>query len=267
MKSLFFPLYSSADSADTAQFWQTELAQLGVETELKLVETIDAKFLRLHPQSSLIVDVAGVWLAEDGMKMQPAWSDELPRLKRASIKNELIARACHLPQAQHILDATAGLGHDGLLLAWLGAKVTLVERHPVLYLLLKSSLQTAQQHPSLQHVTERIELLHIDASDYLQQIEPAHYDVIYLDPMFPVRDANQKKIKKQAAVKKQMQLLHRLLDDNGNIDLGDQLLLLAQQKASRVIVKRPRKANFLANLPAHHQWQGDACRFDAYLKA
>ena len=37
----------------------------------------------------------------------------------------------------HIVDATAGLGRDAFLLASLGAKVTLIERSPMMYELLK----------------------------------------------------------------------------------------------------------------------------------
>ncbi|MEK5772352.1 class I SAM-dependent methyltransferase, partial [Acinetobacter variabilis] len=84
--------------------------------------------------------------------------------------------------------------------------------------------------------------------------------------MFPQRDQNQQAIKKQAQVKKQMQLLHLLLPEDGEMDLGDNLLVLAQRVAKRVVVKRPRHAIFLANQEPAHQWQGDACRFDAYFQ-
>ena len=90
-------------------------------------------------------------------------------------------------------------------------------------------------------------------------------DVVYLDPMFPQRDQNQQAIKKQAQVKKQMQLLHLLLPENGEMDLGDQLLDFARKIAKRVVVKRPRHAIYLADQTPDHQWLGDVCRFDAYF--
>ena len=80
------------------------------------------------------------------------------------------------------------------------------------------------------------------------------------------RDQNQQAPKKQAQVKKQMQLLHLLLPEDGEMDLGDNLLILARKMAKRVIVKRPRLAVYLANQKPDHQWQGDACRFDAYFQ-
>ena len=50
------------------------------------------------------------------------------------------------------------------------------------------------------------------------------------------------------------------------MDLGDALLGLARQVAKRVVVKRPRLAVYLAEQAPNHQWQGDACRFDAYFQ-
>src|SRR5690606_25669192 len=104
--------------------------------------------------------------------------------------------------------------------------------------------------------------------DYLksQAEQNAVVDVVYLDPMFPQRDQNQQAPKKQAQVKKQMQLLHLLLPEDGEMDLGDNLLELAQKIGKRVVVKRPRLAVFLAGKEPNHQWSGDACRFDAYFQ-
>jgi len=117
-------------------------------------------------------------------------------------------------------------------------------------------------------VVARIDLVFSDSADYLiQQAEHNNIvDVVYLDPMFPQRDQNQQAIKKQAQVKKQMQLLHMLLPEDGEMDLGDNLLILAQKIAKRVVVKRPRLAVYLASQEPNHQWQGDACRFDAYFQ-
>ena len=44
----------------------------------------------------------------------------------------------------HIVDATAGLGRDAFLLASLGAKVTLIERSPMMYELLKEGMERAR---------------------------------------------------------------------------------------------------------------------------
>lgn len=180
----------------------------------------------------------------------------------------MIARACQLGEKPVLVDATAGLGHDSLLMAYLGAQIQLVERHPILFTLLEDSKALAERDPFLSQFMERIQLIFADSGSYLQQLhqEAKTVDVVYLDPMFPQRDQNQQAIKKQAQVKKQMQLLHLLLPEDGEMDLGDNLLVLAQRVAKRVVVKRPRHAIFLANQEPAHQWQGDACRFDAYFQ-
>ncbi|KAA8731858.1 rRNA methyltransferase [Acinetobacter qingfengensis] len=260
-----FSLYAIPQHGVLAEQWHTRLTELNIRVDYRQVDQLNARFLRLNPQLCLLVDELGLWLAANGMKMQPAWHEETHRLKRASLKTEMIARACQIGKTVHILDATAGLGHDALLLASMGANVTMLERHPILFSLLQSALQQALQHPFLASIAQRISLIQADASEYLRTLSDEQFDVIYLDPMFPTRDANQKQEKKQAQVKKQMQLLHLLLPEDGVMDLGDQLLPLAQGKATRVVVKRPKHAVFLNHQQPQHQWQGEACRFDAYF--
>ena len=261
-------LYVETQFQEQAQHYAAVLASRGVAVQIEIVEKLNARFLRLNPELALCVDGAGLWLCANGMKMQPDWQAEIPRLKRASLKSEMIARACNLAEKPNLIDATAGLGHDTLLLATLGATVTLVERHPILFSLLEDSQQQALKDAYLAPIVSRIHLVFADSADYLKQCAvQSHYrDVVYLDPMFPQRDQNQQAIKKQAQVKKQMQLLHMLLPEDGEMDLGDQLLPLAQQIAKRVVVKRPRLAVFLNDQQPDTQWQGDACRFDAYFQ-
>ncbi|MEQ1345454.1 class I SAM-dependent methyltransferase [Acinetobacter seifertii] len=261
-------IYFEVDFQEQAQHYQAVLCSRGVTTDLQPIEKLNARFLRLNPDLALCVDENGLWLSANGMKMQPDWKAEIPRLKRASLKSEMIARACQLGEKPVLVDATAGLGHDSLLMAYLGAQIQLVERHPILFTLLEDSKAQAQRDPFLNQFIDRIQLVFADSASYLQQLdqEATTVDVVYLDPMFPQRDQNQQAIKKQAQVKKQMQLLHLLLPEDGEMDLGDNLLELAKKVAKRVIVKRPRHAIFLANQEPAHQWQGDACRFDAYFQ-
>ncbi len=261
-------LWYCAAQSERAIAYQQRLAERGVSTQLQQVEQINARLLRLQPELSLAADENGLWLCAQGMKMQPDWPSEIPRLKRASIKSELIARACQLAEAPSLLDATAGLGHDALLMAVLGAKVQLIERHPILYTLLEDALTQAQLDPYLAAIAPRISLHFTNAELHLSEMaqHATAVDVIYLDPMFPQRDQHGKAAKKQAQVKKQMQLLHLLLPDHGEMDLGDALLPLAQKVAKRVVVKRPKHAVFLNQQQPDHQWLGDACRFDAYFQ-
>lgn len=260
-------LWATHEQQPHALDCQTQFLQRGVETTLQIVDKINPKFLRQHPELALVLDHKGLHLAAAGMQMQPDWIGQLARLKRASHKNELIARACQTEQQPTIIDATAGLGHDGLLLAWLGTRVTLIERHPVLFALLQDAHLAASQHAELADTMQRIQLVHGEARDYLTQYQQSgsRVDVVYLDPMFP--KGGHKDQKKQALVKKEMQILHQLLPDNGTMDLGEYLLPLAQRIAGRVIVKRPRLAPTLTAAIPQHQWLGDACRFDGYFQS
>jgi len=261
-------IYFEVDFQQQVQQYQAVLCSRGVTVDLQLVEKLNARFLRLNPELALCVDENGLWLSANGMKMQPDWKAEISRLKRASLKSEMIARACQLSEKPILVDATAGLGHDSLLMAYLGAQIQLVERHPILFTLLEDAKAQAEQDSFLSQFMDRIQLIFADSASYLQQLQQTAQmiDVVYLDPMFPQRDQNHQAIKKQAQVKKQMQLLHLLLPEDGEMDLGDNLLVLAQKVAKRVVVKRPRHAIFLANQEPAHQWQGDACRFDAYFQ-
>ena len=260
-------LFVEHEFASKAQQYAVVLGTRGVQVGVEVIEKLNARFLRFNPELALCVDQAGLWLCANGMKMQPDWQAEIARLKRSSLKSEMIARACNLGDKPRLIDATAGLGHDSLLMAHLGAQVTLVERHPILFTLLEDSKNTAQNDSYLATVVARIDLIFADSADYLMQQAQQHnsVDVVYLDPMFPQRDQHQQAIKKQAQVKKQMQLLHLLLPEDGTMDLGDGLLMLARKLAKRVVVKRPRLAVYLADQVPNHQWQGDACRFDAYF--
>lgn len=253
----------------------------GIQVQFQPVEKVDNRFLRQHPQLMLIYDAEGLWLSANGMKMQPRWQDEIRRLRQANPRNELLARACQPASTagepvRQVLDCTAGLGHDGLLLAHLGAQVTLVERHPVLWLLLQQQLKQARQHPFLAASANRMQLVYADAVGYLTTLRDSlnspqpgleRPDVVYLDPMFPQQNDPQpaKKSVKQPAVKKQMQILHALFEHDLDRDRGDALLSLARQLSHRVIVKRPRHAVYLDGQQPHHQWLGDACRFDGYF--
>lgn len=258
------PFWVETAYLEQAAHWQQQLAAVSVTAEIFPIEKLSARHLRLHPEIALTLDITGLSLAANGMKMQPDWVGQLHRLKHASHRNELIARACQTNLQPSILDATAGLGHDGLLLAWLGAKVTLLERHPVVFVLLQAALQQVQQEASFASVISRIAVVHAEASDYLRGLTAESFDVVYLDPMFP---KSQQPDKKKAQVKKEMQILQILLSQQQALDAGDYLLALARQVASRVIVKRPRHAPPLDQATPDHEWQGDACRFDGYFQA
>lgn len=178
------------------------------------------------------------------------------RAAHASRKDEAIARACGVGKIEplHILDGTAGLGRDALVLAQLGAKVGMNERHPLVVALLQDALQRLQQtDPKL------AERLYFAGTDCLN--DPAWHgqvDVVYLDPMYPKGER-----KAKAAVKKDMQMFQQLIGGDHDADaLLDKALQIARK---RVVVKRPQHAAFLAQRPPTLQMGGSKHRFDVYL--
>lgn len=161
----------------------------------------------------------------------------------------------------HVLDATAGLGGDGFVLACVGCKVTLMERSPIAYVLLADALERARIYAQefdeeLLQIMQRIELLPGNSIEYLRNTN-LFYPVIYLDPMFPERQ-------KTAAVKKEMQLFHALI---GKDEDSAELFALAHQRAwCRVVVKRPRLAPALSDERVGLIIEGKSCRFDIYTQ-
>ena len=157
-----------------------------------------------------------------------------------------------------VVDATAGLGRDSFVLADLGCRVLLCERHRVVQQLLRSGLRRAAAGDTwLAAVSARMQLHCGDARD-LAPRDLSGVDVIYLDPMFPRR-------RKSAAVKKEMVVFQLLLGERA-ADGGEELLAWAlRQAVARVVVKRPPGAAELGGHRASHAIAGKAVRFDVYV--
>lgn len=173
-------------------------------------------------------------------------------------QGELIYKAMGLSKLKKptIIDATAGLGRDAFVLASKGCHVILVERSPLIFLLLEDALERASNNPETSDIAQRMELINMDSNYYLDSKNLPDADIVYLDPMYPER-------KKSALVKKEMQVFQKLLDKN---ETGHDLLSLAQGKAKRrVVVKRPRKGEHLNNQEPDYSIQGKSVRFDVYI--
>ena len=180
--------------------------------------------------------------------------------RQQSPHRELVVQAARLRRAGEsplVVDATAGLGRDGFLLAAAGFRVVLCERNPVVAALLRDGLARAALLPRTASIAARIRLIAADFADGLEQLSerPA---VIYLDPMFPPRS-------KSAKVKQELQLL-QLLEGTGNGESDAARLLQTALAAGprKVVVKRPLKGPALAGPAPSHVLRGKAVRFDVY---
>lgn len=195
------------------------------------------------------------------------------RRKYGGGKGQSIAKAVGITSAYKpsVLDATAGLGRDAFVLATLGCDITMIERHPVVYLLLKSGLQCAdgidtsiegscEDSLEVAKIMARMRLLQGNSiallGNWLAAGKPQP-DIVYLDPMFPHSKAS-------AEAKKEMKLFRTLV--GADLD-EDQLWAQANDIARcRVVVKRPAKAPPLAGKQPSYVLAGKANRFDVYSK-
>lgn len=180
------------------------------------------------------------------------------RLAHAGQAREDLIRALgRLPRGSTVLDASTGLGRDSLVLAARGFQVSALERHPILAALFSDALQRAARHPALESVLARLDFHLADARAWLAQNDLL-FDAAIFDPMFPPR-------RKDAAVKKEMQIVHRLLGANADPDAPATLAVLRRHVRRRVLVKRPLHAPHLGGLTPAHELRGRSTRFDIYL--
>lgn len=194
------------------------------------------------------------------------------RMKYGGGKSQSIAKAVGVTAKikPRVLDVTAGLGKDAFVLAGLGCEVLMLERSAVAHALLEDGLLRArayvagkfdendlEEQAQLRESVSRMNLIHTEALEYLQQAERESVNVIYLDPMFPER-------KKSAQVKKDMLAFQELIGKDEDASL---LLDAAMQVAeNRVVVKRPNHASLLTELKPNLQLIGKSSRFDIYTR-
>ncbi|WP_294438627.1 class I SAM-dependent methyltransferase [uncultured Slackia sp.] len=212
---------------------------------------------------------AGLTLAGDGMTLRADFSEMIPRIKQGRLQQELLVRAAKIKGAEEPLavDATAGFGQDSLLLAAAGFRVLLFERNPVIAALLRDALRRAASVPELADAIARMCFIEGDSVAALNGMgsvdDGAHAggalrqpDVVYLDPMFPART-------KSAAVKKKFQLLHHLEQPCEDPDAMLHAALAA--KPRKIVVKRPPKGPYLANVKPSYSLAGKAVRYDVIV--
>ena len=180
------------------------------------------------------------------------------RAVKVSKSNELVAKAigCKSHYRPKVLDATAGMGRDALIMVMLGCEVVMQERNKIIYHLLRNAYENFRSSALFSLSTiSRLSLKHQNSIDSFGNIDDI--DVIYLDPMFPER-------KKSALVKKEMRLFKRVAGED--LD-SDQLMGEAiETGVARIVVKRPKGAPYLAQKRPNHEIKGKKFRYDVYLR-
>ena len=159
-----------------------------------------------------------------------------------------LAKACGVRAQWSVLDAMAGLGLDGITLAALGCRVAMVERDPLLFAMLKDAVAESRRRLSVSDIET------IAADVRSMPIEPGRYDVVYLDPMFPLPAGS-------ALPRKAAQLLARHVGQADD-DLPALLQRLRGVAANRVVLKRRRHDPVV--VPPDWQIDARTVRFDVY---
>ncbi len=204
----------------------------GVRDRIRLTTT---------PPDGLYLDASKERLQLVSPQYRQPFQLDLPRPRPQETENLL--RACG--PAQTVLDAFAGFGQDGLLLAG-RYDVVMVESHPWVFLLLNELLHC--------HAYD-LDLRLGDAMEHMLN-HTGLYDVIYLDPMFPERT-------KKALPNRGMQHL-RELSGSGNGPAVEAIVAQALNAARhRVVLKRRVKDPVIGS--PNHQIKGKTVRFDVYL--
>ena len=147
-----------------------------------------------------------------------------------------------------VVDATAGLGRDALLLAQLGCTVDACERIPALAILIDDAAERAG-------LTARLRVHGADAEAWLADRGPACVDVVYLDPMYPAHGS--------AQVKKEIQVCRLLAGAPESAAVLRHRAFAAAR--DRVVVKRHPHELPLGGPPSFAV-TGERVRFDVYLK-
>ncbi len=186
------------------------------------------------------------------------------RRKKGGGKNEMIAKATGLSinSKLNILDATCGLGSDAIILASIGAHVTMIERVVEIHALVEDALMQAVEwgrlsDPKLLEILNRMKLIKADAVTHMLSINrESRPDVVYLDPMFPPR-------KKSAKVKKEMNVLRNIV--GSDYDSHEMLRVALNCARKRVVVKRPKDAQSLGYEKVNYTFKGKSNRYDVYL--
>jgi 16S rRNA (guanine1516-N2)-methyltransferase len=211
-----------------------------------------------HTELKLQMDENGLALVGDGQTLRGDFTKMLPRIRRGNLQSELLVKACKIKAFEGVptvMDCTAGLGEDALMLAAAGFRVKLYERDSVIAALLSDSLRRALDNAELRPIVERMEFHEEDSFKVFSQLTEVP-DVIYLDPMFPAR-------KKSALVKKKFQMLQQLEQP---CEEGNELLQAAMAcKPRKVVIKRPLKGENLGNRMPDYSIKGKTIRYDCIL--
>ncbi|MCO5113051.1 MAG: class I SAM-dependent methyltransferase [Bdellovibrionaceae bacterium] len=166
------------------------------------------------------------------------WTEEtlLKRFAQTSTKEIFIQAVTNKKSSTVLYDLTAGMGKDCFIASKFFERVVLVERNPIVHLLLQDGLRRALKHDKAARFARKILLHCMDAEVALHSIQQATPnfpwpDVIYFDFMFE---------NKKSQSTKSMEILRELesMDGDANIKNGELISrALNLNPAPKVVLK------------------------------
>lgn len=205
----------------------------------------------------LCCDDEGVTLTDGNLSLRGDFTEMLPRLKQANLEREFLVKASRIKGVDHpiLVDATAGMGEDSIILAAAGFEVYLFEYDPVIAALLQDALDRAKDVPELAATVSRMHFTEGNSIEKMSELGIVP-DVVLLDPMFPARQ-------KSALVKRKFQLLQQL--EKPCTDEEELLSAAINMKPRKIVIKRPIKGPVLAGAKPSHSLSGKAIRYDCIV--
>lgn len=227
---------------------------------MKQMENTEYSTIIIKDDLTLKRDDSGLSLIWKDMILRGNFIDLIPRIKPGRIGSELIVRAAKIPNMDEhptAIDATAGLGEDALLLAAAGFNVKLFEKDEIIFALLNdtmartNNLPNTEEYSILKDAVSRMKIFNEDSINGMRKVPSP--DIVFLDPMFPMR-------RKNSLVGKKLQVLQQLeLPCNNEKELLDAAISL---KPKRIIIKRPPKGPYLAGVKPTFSLSGKSIRID-----
>lgn len=216
----------------------------------------DSENIQLH-EPRLLQTEKGLALTDGNLMLIGDFTDSIKRLKSSSLENEMLVKASKLKEIRSplVVDATAGMGEDSLLLAASGCRVILFEQDEIIASLLADTIKRSKSIPELANIVGRMEVRNEDSIEALKSgaLNP---DIVYLDPMFPKRQ-------KSGLIKKKFQLLQQL--EAPCVNENELMEAAIASKPKKIVVKRPAKGPNLAGKKPSYVVDGKVVRYDCYI--
>lgn len=220
-----------------------------------LAQTLNAPLVSADDASEadwvLVSTYDGLELRSGGVMGPVRIGAQLPERRKVS-RSDPLGRALGT-SCRSVVDATAGIGTDALMMVQMGYDVTVIESVPVIAALLNDRLSRSGR------VASAVPIYVGDARTLLQELKLSP-DAVFLDPMFPGRR------RASALPRKELVALAELAapvdgDETAARDLLDASLQVA---TNRVVVKRLPESPELKSGPSH-SLGSKTVRYDVYL--